>query len=176
MVSMSKRCFIKLLLLTLALLFVSFPAVVVMAEDSEDAAAAEEKQQHQRQQEDAAAAADREQQEARAAETEERIRAEAAAHHAAAEAAAAAAAALEAEQLKASSSLLTSVKSKITGAVDQVVDKSKKVLDRCKSMDKADVKKVAAAVVGVWGVAVGVGYLTQPGGVMAAVVGGAGKK
>lgn len=61
---------------------------------------------------------------------------------------------------KPSPQLFKTVKSQVTSAVDKVVEKSKAALDRAKNMNKADVKKVAAAAVGVWGVAVGVGYLT----------------
>jgi hypothetical protein len=50
---------------------------------------------------------------------------------------------------------------KITGVVGSVKDQSKKALDKVKSISKKDAKKVAAAVVGVWGVSVGVGWLAQ---------------
>jgi hypothetical protein len=57
--------------------------------------------------------------------------------------------------------LLDGLKSKLSSVVDAIVSKSKSIIERCKSMSKADIKKVAAAAVGIWGVAVGVGYLTK---------------
>jgi hypothetical protein len=63
--------------------------------------------------------------------------------------------------LKATKSLLDNVKNKVSDAVDLIVSESKNVIERCKNMNKADVKKVTAAAVGIWGVAVGVGYLTK---------------
>ena len=52
-------------------------------------------------------------------------------------------------------------KSKFSELVDTVVDKSKSLLDKVKSISKKDAKKIAAGVVGIWGVSVGVGYLTN---------------
>jgi hypothetical protein len=63
--------------------------------------------------------------------------------------------------VKAAKSLVDSIKTKVSSAVDRIVAESKSVMERCKKMNKADVKKVAAAAVGIWGVAVGVGYLTK---------------
>ena len=57
---------------------------------------------------------------------------------------------------------LAAVKSAICSAVDEVVSKSKSLLEKTKNISKSDMKKIAAAGLGVWGVAVGVGYLTQP--------------
>ena len=57
---------------------------------------------------------------------------------------------------------LATVKSAICSAVDEVVSKSKSLLEKSKNISKSDMKKIAAAGLGVWGVAVGVGYLTQP--------------
>jgi hypothetical protein len=68
---------------------------------------------------------------------------------------------MKASTVKATKSLLDSMKSKVSIVVDQIVVKSKNVVERCKKLSKADVKKVAAAAVGIWGVAVGVGYLTK---------------
>jgi Na+/phosphate symporter len=63
--------------------------------------------------------------------------------------------------VKATKDLFDNMKSKVTDAVDLIVSESKNVIERCKNMNKDDVKKVAAAAVGIWGVAVGVGYLTK---------------
>ena len=63
--------------------------------------------------------------------------------------------------VKAAKSFFDNIKTKATCAVDRVVTESKNVVQRCKNMSKADVKKVAAAAVGIWGVAVGVGYITK---------------
>jgi hypothetical protein len=63
--------------------------------------------------------------------------------------------------VKAAKSLVDNIKTKVSSAVDRVLTESKNVIERCKKMNKADVKKVAAAAVGIWGVAVGVGYLTK---------------
>ena len=63
--------------------------------------------------------------------------------------------------VNAAKSLLGNMKTKVTSAVDRIVAESQNVVERCKKMNKADVKKVAAAAVGIWGVAVGVGYLTK---------------
>lgn len=52
-------------------------------------------------------------------------------------------------------------KSKLSGFVDGIVGKSKSLVDKVKSVSKKDAKKIAAAVVGIWGVSVGVGYLTN---------------
>jgi ElaB/YqjD/DUF883 family membrane-anchored ribosome-binding protein len=60
-----------------------------------------------------------------------------------------------------SESVLEKVKSKLSSVVDTVISKAKSLIERCKNMSKADIKKVAAAAVGIWGVAVGVGYLTK---------------
>lgn len=57
---------------------------------------------------------------------------------------------------------LASVKSAVKCVVDKVVSKSKSLLEKTKKVSKSDMKKVAAAGLGIWGVAVGVGYLTQP--------------
>ena len=59
------------------------------------------------------------------------------------------------------SELVSATKDKIGCVVDKVVTKSKALVDRVKGMSKQDAKKVAAAVVGVWGVSVGVGWLAQ---------------
>jgi hypothetical protein len=57
--------------------------------------------------------------------------------------------------------LLEKVKSGACSVVDKVKSKGKAVVDRAKTLSKdVDAKKVAAAAVGIWGVAVGVGYLT----------------
>jgi len=45
--------------------------------------------------------------------------------------------------------------------VEKIVSKSKKLVDRVKSVSKKDAKKIAAGVVGIWGVSVGVGWLAQ---------------
>lgn len=50
---------------------------------------------------------------------------------------------------------------KISEVVGKVKDQSKKAFDKVKSISQKDAKKVAAAVVGVWGVSVGVGWLAQ---------------
>ena len=68
---------------------------------------------------------------------------------------------LKASTAKATKSLVDNIKTKVSSAVDRIVTESKNVIERCKKMNKADVKKVAAAAVGIWGVAVGVGYLTK---------------
>jgi phosphoribosylpyrophosphate synthetase len=52
-------------------------------------------------------------------------------------------------------------KGKVAGLVDKVVSEAKSLVNRVKSMNKADAKKVAAAALGVWGVSVGVGWLAQ---------------
>ena len=57
---------------------------------------------------------------------------------------------------------LASVKSAVCSAADKVISKSKSLLEKTKNISKSDMKKVAAAGLGIWGVAVGVGYLTQP--------------
>jgi flagellar biosynthesis component FlhA len=54
-----------------------------------------------------------------------------------------------------------SIKDCVTGIVDKVTSEAKSVVERVKSMNKADAKKVAAAALGVWGVSVGVGWLAQ---------------
>ena len=59
------------------------------------------------------------------------------------------------------SSKLAPIKEKVLAAVGKVVDCAKSMIDRVKNMSKTQVKKVAAAVLGVWGVSVGVGYLTS---------------
>lgn len=59
------------------------------------------------------------------------------------------------------SEALEKIKTKVAAAIGIVVDKSKEVADRAKSMSKQDAKKVAAAALGVWGVSVGVGWLAQ---------------
>lgn len=59
---------------------------------------------------------------------------------------------------KSKTSPLSSIKTKLSGLVDSVVTKSKDVVATVK---KQDMKKVAVGAIGVWGVAVGVGYLTK---------------
>ena len=69
--------------------------------------------------------------------------------------------AVKASTTKAAKSLLDNIKTNISNAVGHVVTESKNLMERCKKLNKADIKKVAAAAVGIWGVAVGVGYLTK---------------
>ena len=68
---------------------------------------------------------------------------------------------VKASTAKAAKSLLDNIKTNVSNAVGHVVTESKNVMERCKKLNKADIKKVAAAAVGIWGVAVGVGYLTK---------------
>jgi DNA anti-recombination protein RmuC len=57
--------------------------------------------------------------------------------------------------------VVASTKEVSGGLVDKVVSEAKSLVNRIKSMNKADAKKVAAAALGVWGVSVGVGWLAQ---------------
>lgn len=65
-----------------------------------------------------------------------------------------------APSLSPSPSFLTKIQRQLSSAARAVGTKSKRAVDRCKNLNQGDVKKVAAAALGVWGVAVGVGYLT----------------
>ncbi|GKY94462.1 hypothetical protein MPSEU_000412100 [Mayamaea pseudoterrestris] len=49
----------------------------------------------------------------------------------------------------------------ISNIVDSVKVQSKRAVDKVKSISQKDAKKVAAAVVGVWGVGLGIGWLAQ---------------
>lgn len=51
------------------------------------------------------------------------------------------------------------IKSKISTFVEKIVSESSGIVDKCKSMDPATAKKVAAGLFGAWGVAAGAGWL-----------------
>lgn len=53
------------------------------------------------------------------------------------------------------------IKDKINGIVEKVVAKSKTLVEKAKSIRKNDAKKIAAAVIGAWGLSVAVGYLAN---------------
>jgi vacuolar-type H+-ATPase subunit E/Vma4 len=72
--------------------------------------------------------------------------------------------------------VLGKVKTSLTSVVDKAVSQSKALVKRAKAMDKSDVKKVAAAVVGIWGVAVGIGYVTNQAGAGGTVAAATGRK
>lgn len=62
---------------------------------------------------------------------------------------------------KSSNNVVTRVKSGIHGFVNAIVTKSKSLVNKTRNLSKSDLKKVAAAGLGIWGITVGVGYLTQ---------------
>ena len=64
---------------------------------------------------------------------------------------------------KASGSLVDSVVTKSKSVVECSKEKVSKLIDRIKTLDKNDAKKVAAAALGIWGVSVGVGWLAGAG-------------
>jgi outer membrane biosynthesis protein TonB len=70
---------------------------------------------------------------------------------------------------KSGPSPLSKIKSKVSDAVTCCTDKCKAFADKCKNMSKDDMKKAAAAVVTVWGVSAGIGWLAQQNSVSAAV-------
>ena len=61
------------------------------------------------------------------------------------------------EKKKSSNNILCKIKSQTS----KVMDKCGSLVSKCKNMSKKDLKKAAVAVVGVWGVSVGVGWLVQ---------------
>jgi len=65
--------------------------------------------------------------------------------------------------------VVANIKAKVTAIVEKVVKESTTLVDKCKSIDPATAKKVAAGVLGAWGVVAGGGWL-------AGNVAGAGKE
>lgn len=56
---------------------------------------------------------------------------------------------------------LTKLKNTVQDTMKCCLDKCKTFVDRCKNMSKNDMKKVAAAALGIWGIGAGIGWLVQ---------------
>jgi sorbitol-specific phosphotransferase system component IIBC len=58
-------------------------------------------------------------------------------------------------------SALSSLKEKVSAVMNTVKNKSNLVVDKIKNVSPSDAKKIAAGVLGVWGVSVGAGWVAQ---------------